>query len=238
MSHEAQIHPTQTQILQELLFMPAASYSFLMKQTGLTSDHFRFHLGKLVELGYVHKNADKHYALTAKGKEHANKLDTDQGVIERQPKVAVLLNILREAEHGWQLLVQQRLKQPFYGFWGLPTGKIRWGEMITETAQRELLEETGLTCAAPRFYGVQHKIDLNKTTAELFEDKLFFEVLCLNPTGQLQAEFTGGRNAWVYEHQVKDLGKIFSGVDRPFKQRLHKNFAVSEKYFYYSPDEY
>ena len=44
-----------------------------------------------------------------------------------------------------KFLAQQRLKQPFYGFWGRPTGKVGWGETILETAARELMEETGLT---------------------------------------------------------------------------------------------
>jgi 8-oxo-dGTP pyrophosphatase MutT (NUDIX family) len=238
MAHEAHIHPAQTQILQELLFVPSETYSRLMKQTGLTSDHFSFHLKKLVELGYIQKTTNKQYALTPKGKEHANKLDTDRGVIERQPKVAVLLNLLRETDDGWQLLIQQRLKQPFYGFWCLPSGKIRWGETIIETAQRELMEETGLTCDNPRLYGVQHKIDMHESTGELLEDKIFFEVLCLNPSGDLQEQFTGGLNRWVYQHEIKTIGKYFSGIEQPFKKRLHKNFKTVEKYYYYKSDEY
>ena len=37
--------------------------------------------------------------MEVKGKEYANKLDTDAGVIERQPKVAVLLVVERQ-HHG------------------------------------------------------------------------------------------------------------------------------------------
>ena len=85
----------------------------------------------------VKKNSSGSYSLTRKGKEPTNKIDTDANAIERQPKVAVLLVILKKSERGLELLVQQRLKQPFFSFWGIPTGKIRWGETIIQTAQRE-----------------------------------------------------------------------------------------------------
>ena len=238
MAHQVDIHPTQIRILISLLFVPHASYSDLMKQTDLESDHFNFHLQSLVKQGFISKNTAAAYALTTAGKEHANKLDTEANTIERQPKVTVLLNILRQSDRGLELLVQQRLKQPFYGFWGIPTGKIRWGETVIQTAQRELFEETGLTCEDPRFYGIHHKIDYSQETGELLEDKIFFEVLCLNPQGALIEEFPGGQNRFVTQDEVKGLGKLFSGVDRPFEERLHSDFHAEEKAYYYTSEEY
>ncbi len=238
MPHQADIHPAQIQILIFLLFTPQASYSDLMKKTGLESDHFNFHLQSLVKLGYITKHSANAYTLTSVGKEHANKLDTDANTVERQPKVTVLLNILRQGERGLELLVQQRLKQPFYGLWGIPTGKIRWGETIIQTAQRELMEETGLTCAQPQFYGIHHKIDYSQENGAILEDKIFFEVLCLNPEGDLIEDFPGGRNRFVTQDEVTQVGKLFVGVDRPFEDRLHPEFRAEEKAYYYSKEEY
>jgi 8-oxo-dGTP pyrophosphatase MutT (NUDIX family) len=45
-----------------------------------------------------------------------------------------------------QLLVQKRLKEPYFGYKGFISGKIRYGEKIFETAKRELKEEAGLDC--------------------------------------------------------------------------------------------
>ena len=75
MSYETTIHPIQTRILRELLFTPFASYSYLQKDSGIVSDHFKFHLKRLVDSSYVTKT-DAGYKLTANGKEYANKLDT------------------------------------------------------------------------------------------------------------------------------------------------------------------
>ena len=155
MSHEVKIHDAQTSILRELLFHPKANFAKLQKGTGLSSDHFNFHIQKLVELKLVEKVSRGSYALTPRGKEHANKLDTDNNTIERQPKVAVILAVERKNSKGQkEYLFQERLKHPYFGFWGFATGKIRWGETIVQTAERELMEETGLT-ADHRIAGVR-----------------------------------------------------------------------------------
>ncbi len=45
---------------------------------------------------------------------------------------------------GDQVLLVQRGKPPYEGFWSLPGGEIQWGETAVEAARRELKEETGL----------------------------------------------------------------------------------------------
>lgn len=99
--------------------MPAARFAELQKASGLESDHVKFHIKRLVELGYVDKIGSV-YQLSVAGKEYANKLDTDAGVIERQPKVAVLLVVERynSKTHMTEYLLQKRLKHPYFGFWG------------------------------------------------------------------------------------------------------------------------
>jgi ADP-ribose pyrophosphatase YjhB (NUDIX family)/predicted transcriptional regulator len=238
MSHQVEIHSIQTIILQHLLFVPEAAYATLFKQVGLSNDNFNFHLKSLVKLGYVAKKSNGHYALTAIGKEHANKLDTDTSTIERQPKVTVLLNIIRESNGELEVLVQQRLKQPFYGFWGRPSGKIRWGETIIQTAHRELNEETGLTCDDIQLYGLYHKIDRDQQTGHILEDKIFFETLCLNPQGELIEKFPGGLNKFCNQSQLADLELAFEGIDRPITELLMHNFKVRENQHYYTPEQY
>ena len=194
MSHEAKIHDAQTKILRELLFLPEVNFAALQRVTGLESDHAKFHIKRLVELGYVDKTGAK-YKLSVKGKEYANKLDTDAGVIERQPKVAVLLVIERERGELKEYLVQQRLKHPYYGYWGAPTGKVRWGESILETASRELMEETGLTAVFTQ-RGVFHERVRHSDSGEIVEDKIFNIMFTDAATGTLLEQYDGGRNAW------------------------------------------
>ncbi len=208
MALEVKIHAAQTAILRELLFHPSATFAKLQKPTKLTSDHFNFHIGRLVELGFVAKKDDGHYKLTSKGKEYANKLDTDSNTIERQPKIAVILAIERQRDGKTEYLFQQRLKNPYYGFWGFPTGKMRWGETIEECAHRECMEETNLT-ADFEVKGVYHERVRLTSKDEFVEDKMFFVVHGLKPKGKLMADFEGGHNEWMTFEEMSKNDKKF-----------------------------
>lgn len=82
MSYEPDVHKVQTSILRALLFVPSAGFAALQKTTDLTSDHFTFHVKKLIDAGMVEKTGAK-YTLTPRGKEYANRMDTDENEIEK-----------------------------------------------------------------------------------------------------------------------------------------------------------
>lgn len=206
MSLEVNVHEAQTKILRELLFLPHAGYAELQKPTGLTSDHFNFHIARLVELKLVGKLERGKYQLTAKGKEYANKMDTDNNTIEKQPKVAVLLCVEKKINGKTHYLFQQRRKHPYYGFWGLISGKIRWGETIIQTAARELMEEAGIE-ADWQYAGVYH--EHSSTGGELLEDKVFHVIRGVNPKGVLVEDFEGGHNAWLTRAEALAKEKVY-----------------------------
>lgn len=212
MSLEVNIHDAQTVILRELLFHPSVGFAKLQKITGMSSDHFNFHLQKLIELKLVEKVSRGTYSLSPRGKEYANKLDTDNNTVERQPKTAVILAVERIKGDKKEYLFQERLKQPYFGFWGFATGKIRWGETIVQTAERELMEETGLM-ANHRVAGVYHEMVYQQETGGQLEDKIFFVVHCTEIKGKLVKEFEGGRNNWMTREEALAQSKIFTSFD-------------------------
>lgn len=235
MSHEAQIHQAQTLILRELLFCPSAGFAELQKPTGLSSDHFKFHIARLVQLGYVLKEDDGEYSLTILGKEYANRLDTDRNTIERQPKLSVLLVI--ENNEG-KFLFQQRLKQPYFGFWALLSGKIGWGEMTVEAGARELKEEANLT-ADLRVSALYHKIDFNRQTQSLFEDKYFIVLHGTNPQGELLSDMEGAHNEWLTVDAVLHKEKVFSEFMREIIELAQKpGYDYVEIPHYYDEADY
>jgi ADP-ribose pyrophosphatase YjhB (NUDIX family) len=236
MSYEPNTHTTQVTILRHLLFTPSAAFADLQKATNLTSDHFNFHIKKLVEEGYVEKT-EKHYKLTNKGKEYANRLDTDENAIEKQPKVSVIITLERHNEKGErEFLFQQRKKNPYFDFWGRVGGKVRWGESVIEAAERELKEETGLE-ADFEYKMLYHKRDYDKVTDNLLEDKIFLCVHANKYRGELNESFEGGVNKWMTEEEFHLQPKCFTSVD-DFTALMDKGEHFVERKFYYDKSEY
>lgn len=235
MSYESDIHKTQAAILRTLLFTPAAGFAELQKATDLTSDHFNFHIKKLVDTGFVAKQ-DAGYTLTPRGKEYANRMDTDENEIEKQPKVSVALIVERQNGERREFIVQQRLKQPYYGFYGRLGGKVRWGESFEEAAARELEEETGLT-GTFSFSHVFHKRDYRKSDGSLLEDKIFVIMHCTNATGEMMETFEGGRNFWMTQEELVSQDKIFESA-RDFVVYLDEGKSYHAQDYTYDDAEY
>ncbi len=235
MSYESNPHTTQTSILRHLLFVPEASFAELQKDSELTSDHFTFHIKKLVASGYVEKT-EHGYALTHSGKEYANRMDTDDNTIEKQPKISVVIVLERTVNGRREFIAQQRLKQPYYGFWGRLGGKVRWGESFEEAAARELKEETGLE-AAFTFKSVFHKRDYKEGTGELLEDKVFIIMYANTYSGDLIVDFEGGHNEWLTQEEFIEKEKSFESA-RDFITLLDNNVPYHAQEYLYNDDEY
>jgi len=206
---ELEIHEYQSSILRELLFKPKAKFSDLNKKD-ISSDLFTFHLNKLVKDGLVVKESGA-YTLSTEGKEFANRMDTDSLRQEKQGKIAVALHAIRKRNGKTEMLVHQRLKEPFYGWYGSHTGKIRWGENPLEAAKREFLEETGLTGDFVH-KGITHIFHVHKD-GRFLEDKYFWVYRIENVKGELKEEIEEGKNIWMDEKKFRKLKNTFANYD-------------------------
>ena len=227
MSIGSEIRPVQAAILRVLHYTPEARFSEL--NTGnISSDHFTFHVKKLLELGLIEKSGER-YRLTPAGKEFTNRFDTDTEkiVLERQAKIGALVICTREENGQAQYLAQQRLKQPFYGFHGFITGKVKWGEQVLETAARELREEAGLA-AKLTLVGVEHKMDYSPA-GDLLEDKYFFLFRGEEPEGTLTEKFEGGRNFWTSKEEILKLPDLFDDVSAMLEAVGQDKFVFHER---------
>lgn len=220
------------EILRQLLFHPGIRFTDL-NISGLTSDHLTYHISELLALKLVRKEEKGRYSLTMKGKELANTMDTDKAIIEKQPKVAVMVIVEKVINRKKHLLIQTRLKEPYYGFKGFLTGKVRFGEKLLEAAARELEEETSLTATLDLRF-ILHEL-VYSVEGELLEDKIFHIIRGVDPVGELR-DFEGGTNEWLpwsdylkIEKRFKDDDAIFSNYDKTPKEfYVEKTYIAQE----------
>ncbi|MBL4622454.1 MAG: NUDIX hydrolase [Immundisolibacteraceae bacterium] len=59
------------------------------------------------------------------------------------PRPTVAVGCFVFNQHG-QLMLIQRGKQPGYGLWTIPGGRVEYGEKLVVACQREVFEETGI----------------------------------------------------------------------------------------------
>jgi 8-oxo-dGTP pyrophosphatase MutT (NUDIX family) len=202
------LHEIQASILKKLLFNNRTNFAAL-NTTGIDNNHFTFHVKALVEQGYIEKNNRK-YQLTLLGKKEAGRLDTETLKFERFGVIGVSIGCKRTVKGVTQYLMQQRLKEPFYGWWGNITGKVRFGDTTEETAIRELKEETGLT-GKPIHLGIHHTVrgpDRN----HIILDHYFYRYLFKKPKGNLIST-EEGKNFWMTEKKIDKLESKFHGFN-------------------------
>jgi len=206
-------HKIQKIILKNLLLEKELRFSALNSEN-ISSDQFTFHIKQLVSGGVVLKGDDGLYRLTQGGKEYANRFDIDSKEVklERQAKVCIL--VIAKDEQG-RYMVQQRLKEPYYGYHGFITGKIKWGETIQQVAERELKEEANLA-GKLIFKGIEHKMDYTPE-GDLLEDKYFHIVLATDLIGELQENFNAGKNFFLSKKEILTLPDLFGDVSNLIK---------------------
>lgn len=96
-----------------------------------------------------------------------------------------------------EILMIERNRGDYTGYWALPGGKIEQGEHVSEAAEREIMEETGLEASFRRYHGV---------VSEVFGEKQFMlHVVGLEPSGSELSAGAEGEVRWISQDDLEEL---------------------------------
>ncbi len=217
------LNEIQMQIIKELTFKPSSKFSDI-KPFKITSDKFSYHLRILQELGLIMKSESGEYSLTVEGKKFATIIDTETKKVEKLPKNSVLL-IVRNKD---KFVIQRRMKEPYFGFLGFITGKIKFGETLVEAANRELDEECKIK-ADFKYQYTFHELTYQKSDNLLLEDKYFYCMIGDYVSGNLN-NTEGAENVWMsieefrnaepkYHNEIEILELYLNNFENLFEKK-------------------
>ena len=203
MTSTGKLHKAQSTILYTLQYATRARYSELQHAAHMESDVFKFHVRKLRRVGHIVKADDGLYELTAEGKALASRLDKRTGREIEQPKSSMLM-VVRSGDF---VLGHRRDREPFHGYWGIASAPVLRGVPITDSAQRELKKQTGIT-ARFRVAGSYRVIDTN-CRGVVYEDKIFAVLVADVDSPITPHQWSGGVSEWMDRPTLLSKQKLF-----------------------------
>ncbi len=144
--------------------------------------------------------------------------------------MARTLGVLVYALRGNEVLLMRRNKEPNLGLWIAPGGKVETHESPYETAQREMLEETGLVVDALTWRGF-----CTEVSPRTDWQWLLFIYVTRQFHGQLIPNHREGDLAWVTrEKYYNDLA--IPQADAVFASRILEGEGMFDAKFSYDID--
>ena len=149
-----------------------------------------------------------------------------------KPEKAIAVAAGAVFRYGRILLIRRNF-EPFIGCWGMPGGKIHFGEHVEEAVVREVREETGVRARFERFCGIlSEKVSL---TGQKRRTDMHYLVMVSRLRG-LSTRISASREGEVRWFPVADLKALreamipsdylmlerFGILERPISTQRHK----------------
>lgn len=200
-------HDVRKNIFKKLMYASGLSFSQLQGDN-IRSNHFNYHLNKLVDLGIIKKDKDGLYSLTNIGNELAIYVDLNNMGVHKQPFVIAGV-IIRK---GNKILLSKLEREPFKGIWATSVvGRVRFGEGIKESVVRQTIERTGYAPKDLKLKIIYSMRTYNKN--DIHSHHLFYVFKCDEFTGELKKKTVDRYNKWF---NIKNLEKLNIFADIPY----------------------
>jgi len=115
------------------------------------------------------------------------------------------------------VLLIRRDREPFAGLWGMPGGKVQYGEHLDQAVEREVLEESGLRCRFVELRGVVTELLVRPGRA----DQHYLLFVCRLATRQKAIKRSGeGEVRWFAPAELVQMRGAVIPSDRVMLERL------------------
>lgn len=191
------LHHYQRHILDLLGTNTSCRYSDL-KPEDVDGNTFTYHLKQLCSQKYIERLSTGEYALTQRGRAYMVHRYEDLSTQAH----SIFLIVLKI---GDQLLLRERLVQPLINYTGFIHGEPSFNEPVQVTAERRLLEKTGITCKLNvTSSGLIRIFKNNELQSHSHAIILTGELPAINETAFVRADATG-RNLLVTQKDMQSL---------------------------------
>lgn len=181
---------------------------------------FTYHLKKVVAAGYVEKNEDGRYSLTAEGRRLGIRVLSNFQTLADRAHSVIFLVIRRKADGAW--LLYKRKIQPLVNRVGFMHCTPNSEESILQTAAKLCRERTGITAEfTPLGNGYFRMFD-----GEEIESFTHFTLLvCEDASGELQQGNEYSEYFWATQPDFADSAML------PNMQSLVAKYQANEQFF-------
>lgn len=136
-----------------------------------------------------------------------------------------ILNIvLSPVVYRSQILLLKRAKEPFKDLWGMPGGKVEFGENIDTAIEREIREETGLPVKFTAVRGIVNETFHDSKTDKIEAQSIIF-VCEVRPEHNKHVDSVEGKLAWF---KLKDWQKLKEQII-PSDYLMVERFIIRQK---------
>jgi hypothetical protein len=184
-------HHIQRSIVYQLAFIPHARFSEL-KPDDIENKLFTYHLKKVVSAGYVIKDDDGSYSLTATGRKLGFQAINSEYSLFNKAYSILFLVVRRKTDSAW--LLYSRSTHPLLGYTVFPQATPDAVLDAGTTASRDLLVKTGLRGEFRPLGGGYFHI-YEKDELESFTN--FSLLICDDAIGELLQQDPNGTYDWV-----------------------------------------